>query len=200
MSSKRNDRARRKVASRNGSGSSLVAFQRFLRENKNLTPSFDSRRTCLTVEEVSKHSSPSDCWTIYNGNVYNIGPFLKHHPGGAAELLRGAGNDCTELYNKYHSWVNADAVLGHLKLGPLQTHINKKTTSIPDAPADFIREGVRLPELIAPLGDSAVESPRSRKVLEDETRIPFYRVTMQTLGHNIGIFKAFNSASMRGRF
>ena len=199
MSSKRNDRTRKKVASRNGSGSSLVAFQRYLRENKNLTPSFDSRKTCLTVDEVSKHSSPSDCWTIYNGNVYNIGPFLKHHPGGAAELLRGAGKDCTELYNKYHSWVNADAVLGPLKLGALQTH-RKETTPVPEAPTDFTRVGIRLPELHAPLGDSAVESPRSRKVLEDETRIPFYRVKMQTLGHNIGIFKAFNSASMHGRF
>lgn len=37
---------------------------------------------------------------LYTGRVYNITPFLKFHPGGKAQLLRGAGIDCTELFDK----------------------------------------------------------------------------------------------------
>ena len=103
-----------------GNGSSLVSFQKFLTQNKNLTPEYEPGITQLTREEVSRHNSPSDMWTIYRGNVYNITPFLDYHPGGEEELLKAAGTDCTELYDKHHPWVNADAVLGHLKLGPLR--------------------------------------------------------------------------------
>ena len=37
---------------------------------------------------------------IFEGVVYNITPFMKYHPGGKAQLMRGAGNDCTELFDK----------------------------------------------------------------------------------------------------
>jgi len=103
-----------------GNGSSLVSFQKFLTQNKNLTPEYEPGVTPLTREEVARHNTPSDMWTIYRGNVYNITPFLDYHPGGEEELLKAAGTDCTELYDKHHPWVNADAVLGHLKLGPLR--------------------------------------------------------------------------------
>ena len=103
-----------------GNGSSLVSFQKFLTQNKNLTPEYEAGVTQLTRDEVARHNTPSDMWTIYRGNVYNITPFLDYHPGGEEELLKAAGTDCTELYDKHHPWVNADAVLGHLKLGPLR--------------------------------------------------------------------------------
>ena len=112
------NKPKKKIPAR-GNGSSLVAFQKFLKENKNPTPSYEPKATVLSSDEVSKHNTPSDCWTIYKGHVYNITPFLEYHPGGVEELLRGAGKDCTQLYDRYHPWVNADAVMGKLKLGPL---------------------------------------------------------------------------------
>jgi hypothetical protein len=32
--------------------------------------------------------------------VYNVTRFLKYHPGRKAQLMRGAGVDCTELFDK----------------------------------------------------------------------------------------------------
>ena len=109
---------RKKIPAR-GNGSSLVGFQNSLKQNKNPNVSFEPGVTVLTAEEVSKHQTPSDCWTVISGVVYNISPFMEYHPGGRAELLKGAGCDCTALYMKYHPWVNADAVLGKLRLGKL---------------------------------------------------------------------------------
>lgn len=34
------------------------------------------------------------------GRVYNITPYLKFHPGSVAEIMRGAGKDCTDLFNQ----------------------------------------------------------------------------------------------------
>ena len=103
-----------------GNGSSLVSFQNVLKENKNLTPNFQPGVTVLSKEEVARHNTRNDCWTIYKGHVYNVTPFLEYHPGDEDELMKGAGNDCTLLYDKIHPWVNADAVLGPLRLGVLR--------------------------------------------------------------------------------
>jgi len=34
------------------------------------------------------------------GKVYNITPYLKFHPGGKEDLMRGAGKDCTLLFDE----------------------------------------------------------------------------------------------------
>jgi cytochrome-b5 reductase len=54
------------------------------------------------------------------GRVYNIGPYLKFHPGGVSILLKAAGTDGTALFQKFHPWVNAHALLEKCYLGRLQ--------------------------------------------------------------------------------
>ena len=49
--------------------------------------------------------------------VYNITPYMRFHPGGVAQLKRGAGIDSTSLFNKYHAWVNADMMLENCLVG-----------------------------------------------------------------------------------
>ena len=44
--------------------------------------------------------------------VYNLTPFLHYHPGGVPEIMKGAGRDCTALFDKYHPWVNFDTLVG----------------------------------------------------------------------------------------
>lgn len=51
----------------------------------------------LTSDEVAKHSSASDCWTIVEGKVYNITSYVRSHPGGN-EILRACGTDATTLF------------------------------------------------------------------------------------------------------
>jgi cytochrome-b5 reductase len=53
------------------------------------------------------------------GKVYNVTHFMDFHPGGPDELLKGVGRDATQLYDKYHSWVNVDAFLGKCFIGYL---------------------------------------------------------------------------------
>ena len=73
----------------------------------------------LTMEEVSKHKTRKDCWMVVRGKVYDVTSYLPAHPGGKGELMRGAGKDATELYDKAHPWVNVDALIGKLCLGRL---------------------------------------------------------------------------------
>lgn len=46
------------------------------------------------MEEVKKHDAKFDAWTVVDGRVYNVTPFIKLHPGGK-KILRAAGIDGT---------------------------------------------------------------------------------------------------------
>ncbi|KAK3904564.1 cytochrome b5-like heme/steroid binding domain-containing protein, partial [Staphylotrichum tortipilum] len=58
-----------------------------------------------------------DAWTVMGGKVYNISPYLPFHPGGEAELLRGAGRDGTRLFGEVHPWVNYEGMLAACLVG-----------------------------------------------------------------------------------
>jgi len=38
------------------------------------------------------------------GKVYNITQYVEFHPGGVSELMRGAGIDCSDLFDEVHHW------------------------------------------------------------------------------------------------
>jgi len=67
--------------------------------------------------QVAQHNTQEDAWMAVHGKVYNITPYLRFHPGGLTELMRGAGMDATHLYNEYHKWVSADAFLDKCQVG-----------------------------------------------------------------------------------
>ncbi len=70
-----------------------------------------------TEKEVLKHNSFDDMWMAYQGKVYNVTPYIPFHPGGKAQLLRGAGKDCTGLIQKIHPWINVDYMLDKCFIG-----------------------------------------------------------------------------------
>ncbi|KAF1934099.1 uncharacterized protein M421DRAFT_415141 [Didymella exigua CBS 183.55] len=58
-----------------------------------------------------------DVWSVYQGKVYNISPYLPYHPGGEGELRRAAGKDGTKLFMEVHPWVNWENMLGECMVG-----------------------------------------------------------------------------------
>ncbi|ODV89663.1 hypothetical protein CANCADRAFT_12015, partial [Tortispora caseinolytica NRRL Y-17796] len=72
----------------------------------------------VSKEELSKHNTETDAWTVLGNKVYNITPYLKFHPGGVPEIMRCAGKDGTKLFNYTHSWVNYDMMLQNCFIGP----------------------------------------------------------------------------------
>jgi hypothetical protein len=52
-----------------------------------------------TAEEVAKHASTTDCWTIIEGKVYDITAYVPRHPGGD-EILRACGAEGTSLFSQ----------------------------------------------------------------------------------------------------
>ncbi|KAI8835558.1 hypothetical protein BC829DRAFT_406318 [Chytridium lagenaria] len=65
-----------------------------------------------TPSEIALHKKRDDCWMAIAGKVYNVTHYMKFHPGGQGQLMRGAGKDATELYFKVHPWVNHENILG----------------------------------------------------------------------------------------
>ena len=49
---------------------------------------------------LKEHRTKDDAWSVFNGKVYNITPYLPYHPGGEKELMRVAGRDGTKLFGE----------------------------------------------------------------------------------------------------
>ncbi|KAK6347316.1 hypothetical protein TWF696_007387 [Orbilia brochopaga] len=77
----------------------------------------------ITPDELATHGARKNSakvyWTVLEGRVYDITPYLPYHPGGEKELLRVAGKDGTKLFNLTHSWVNWDNMLRGCEVGIL---------------------------------------------------------------------------------
>ena len=73
----------------------------------------------VTRDELKKHVTAEDCWTILHGKVYDITAYMSYHPGGGRELMKGAGKDSTALFNKFHAYVEYDLLLSKCAIGVL---------------------------------------------------------------------------------
>jgi cytochrome b involved in lipid metabolism len=99
-------------------GFGLHDWMQLLRSAKDLSQRRGATiRRNITLSEVQQHNKSYDGWIILRGKVYNIAPYLAYHPGGSAILEKCLGRDATALFDKYHSWVNLDNLIGPLLLG-----------------------------------------------------------------------------------
>lgn len=73
-----------------------------------------------TMEEVSQHNALPSIWSVYNGDVYDITMYIDCHPGGKKILEKVYGKDMTALFNKFHGYVNINAMIGPLKIGTVK--------------------------------------------------------------------------------
>jgi len=58
-----------------------------------------SGETVLTMEEVARHMTASDCWMIVSGKVYNVSDYATSHPGGAEAITSFCGKDGTVAFS-----------------------------------------------------------------------------------------------------
>jgi uncharacterized membrane protein len=76
----------------------------------------------ITAAEVSQHATPDDCWTIIDGTVYDMTPFLNRHPGGSDAIAGLCGGDGTAGFRGQHGGASApNSQLESLKIGVLAT-------------------------------------------------------------------------------
>ncbi|MFA5831467.1 MAG: cytochrome b5-like heme/steroid binding domain-containing protein [Candidatus Paceibacterota bacterium] len=52
----------------------------------------------LTLQEIAKHNTVSDCWMIVSGKVYSVGSYASAHPGGAQAITAFCGKDGTVAF------------------------------------------------------------------------------------------------------
>lgn len=80
-------------------GHSLMDWIRLGNSHVDLT-GVGGKRILVTKDQLAAHNKEDDVWMCIRGIVYNVTRYLDFHPGGREELMRGAGIDATELFNK----------------------------------------------------------------------------------------------------
>ena len=80
------------------------------------TPTTNSTVT-LSMQEIAKHNSTSNCWLIINGNVYGITSYLNQHPGGISAIRPYCGKDGTAAFEGLPHSTNAHQLLANFLIG-----------------------------------------------------------------------------------
>lgn len=84
-----------------------------------------------SAEEVAKHNTESDCWTIIDGSVYDLTSYISQHPGND-NILSACGVDATAFFkgeqagqeggtNNHRESGRAQSELERLKIGTLKS-------------------------------------------------------------------------------
>lgn len=108
---------REKVALKPGFG--LIGWNKLCSESASLSGVGGGKMLRLGMGEVKKHNTRDDAWTVIRGKIYNITPYLDYHPGGPEKLMMVAGKDGSSMFDKYHAWVNVDALMQKTQVGVL---------------------------------------------------------------------------------
>jgi cytochrome b involved in lipid metabolism len=73
-----------------------------------------------TMDKVRENNSASSCWSIINGNVYDLTKWISSHPGGRSAITGICGRDGTSTFNGRHRGDGGPAsILSGYLLGPL---------------------------------------------------------------------------------
>ena len=74
----------------------------------------------ISISEVEKNSSASSCWSIVNGNVYDLTKWIDRHPGGAAVIKSMCGKDASAGFkNQHNGQGKPESELARYKIGVL---------------------------------------------------------------------------------
>jgi cytochrome b involved in lipid metabolism len=74
----------------------------------------------FTMGQVSANKSAAKCWSVINGNVYDLTAWINAHPGGEGAITSLCGIDGTQDFLAMHrNQSKPESRLSTLLLGPL---------------------------------------------------------------------------------
>ncbi len=74
----------------------------------------------FTMAQVTTHNSATSCWSIIDGNVYDLTAWISKHPGGERAILGLCGKDGTAAFHGQHGDAKRQAdILATMKMGAL---------------------------------------------------------------------------------
>ncbi len=80
----------------------------------------NSNSSSITMTDVAKHNSESSCWSVIDGNVYDLTPWVSQHPGGAQAILSICGIDGSDAFHAQHDHQpRQEQILATMKIGTL---------------------------------------------------------------------------------
>lgn len=56
-----------------------------------------------TRAQVAMHNNATSCWSIIDGNVYDLTSWIPQHPGGERNILKICGIDGTSAFESQHA-------------------------------------------------------------------------------------------------
>jgi cytochrome b involved in lipid metabolism len=84
------------------------------------TPKATVEQTGYTMEKVRANNNEASCWSVIDGNVYDLTNWIASHPGGKGNILSLCGkNGTAEFASKHRGDSNPQARLKGFLLGPL---------------------------------------------------------------------------------
>lgn len=75
----------------------------------------------MSAAEVAMHNNATSCWSIINGNVYDLTSWIPQHPGGPQAILQLCGTDGSAKFNGQHGGAQMQAqIFAGFKIGVAQ--------------------------------------------------------------------------------
>ena len=66
------------------------------------TPTPSPTPAGYTMDQVKANNSSAKCWSVIDGNVYDLTRWINSHPGGAGSIRALCGIDGTQEFNRQH--------------------------------------------------------------------------------------------------
>ena len=63
----------------------------------------------ITVKQVKKHNTSTNCWSIVNRKVYRLTRWISKHPGGSSRIIAMCGKNASKRFNAQHASAKAPA-------------------------------------------------------------------------------------------
>ena len=85
------------------------------------TPKASASATAsYTMAQVKANKSATKCWSVINGNVYDLTAWINSHPGGSGSIISLCGIDGTQDFLAMHrNQSKPESRLSSYLLGPL---------------------------------------------------------------------------------